>query len=465
LQTNGVTLLSNRMIAASFRAAVDLCWLVPAIHLLEVNRHTTETTFVVASLLIPALYGSLVVHLRPSTSGRNMAMSIFAAIWIGMSWWLHNRGILSEGLFGEAYTYSLLSLVIFGLCVERGLRAASSIDAQAKIPMILYSTSLTTIILLALRYTHHVALLWPVLLLPLCLVGASVASRAHIIAPTVDSRELGWRSRWIIIVALVVVPFAAALLLIGLSTPGFWNMVGAALFRIWSVVAQVIVYAAYPFAYIGYLLYRLLKPLMPEDVDPGEMEPTGPPDMDEFMAPEDPLLGDILTIIVRVLIFAVAAALVVWIIRNLRHTPSREAEAEWKEERSSLWDPDAFNRRIRDLLRGREEAPHQYRTRTERIVRELFREFAKNNAPRTGVRYPPYWTPRVFCMEVIRAARATATVTGEQIRELLWGYETARYGPPVERDDVVRRSEEAMEQLRRVPPERYEEDAQGDGGR
>ncbi len=453
---SGISRLSNRTVAALFRAAVDLCWLVPAVHLLELQLHNTETAFVVASLLVPALYGSVVLHLRPSPSSRDMALFIFAAIWVGMSWWLHNRGILIEGIIGEAFSYALLTLLLFGVSVERGLRSARAIDAQAKIPMIVYSTTLTAIILLALHFTHDYLLVWPVLLLPLCLVGSSVASRAHIIAPSSDARQLGWRSRWIIIAALVIVPFTLALVLIGMSTPGFWTMVGTALFRVWATVSQVIVYIAYPFAYIGYLLYRLIKPLVPEDLDPGEMEPAEPPDMDEFATPEDPLLGGVLTIIMRLLILAIAAGVIVWIMRSLRNVPATDEETQWEEERTSLWDPDEFNQRVRDFLRGREESTPQYRTRTERIVRQLFREFARDSSPRVGVSYPPHWTPRMFCVQVIRSARATTSDTGEWIGQLLQGYETVRYGPPVEREDIVQNCREAGEKLRQSPPERAE---------
>ncbi|MFO8061146.1 MAG: DUF4129 domain-containing protein [Bacillota bacterium] len=458
MQLAGDTPLNNRILTALMRASIDLCWLIPAAHVLGFSlpgdRAIVDGASAAIALYVPAAIAALLWHVA-SASPRRAATGVFcfSLLWTATIWWLHNRDALEAGIFRlftpEYFPYAVISLIYLGVLVYRALAASIRPDAHMITANAVRGCGLTAVMLLVLKYSAGWYPVWPVLLLPLALVGSSVAARAALITPTPSESRLGWRGRWAIITLLVAVPLAATLLLVSLSAPGFWAAVGSALSRAWSLAAEIIVFAVYPFAYLAYLAYNLLARFIPQDGEMPEVEVAEPPDLGELGPAAESPLGAAILIALRIVGALIVAAALIWAFRRLRHPGPPEDDAEYSEERISLWDPGALGRRLRQLVSpgpGSSTTRTPARTATEQRVRQLYRELiltVRGFCPPS-----PFQTPRDFCGRLIERAGFSTAEPVRSIHRLLETYEAVRYGPPREDEHLRRSAEEAMENLR-----------------
>lgn len=464
MQSVGDTPLTNHLVSTVMRAAVDLCWLIPLAYIMSASTDApiNDGSVAAASLFIPALFAAVVWHFRPAASVRSSTLP-FAMLWIGMTWWLQNRAALEYGvmdlIIAGDFPPAALSFVHLSLCVYRGFFAARRPTERMTLSDLLRGTVLTGTSLLILRYTAEWYPVWPVLVLPLALVGSSVSARAYIISPSLDASRLSWQARWAVIAALVIIPFAITLILIGMSSPGFWTAAASVLAGVWKYIAEAITLLAYPFAYGAYLIYRLLLRFIPEDAEAPPVEEPGPPDMDEWQYVDDAPASAVLSIILRILTVLVMLGVVAWVFRALRQPQETPPAEEWEEERVSLWDPDAFRRRLRDIISppGDDAGTPTYRTDTERRIRSWFRELTGLASP--VHRYTSTQTPRVFCGRLVEKAVSLSKRTTSGLFTLLGAYELVRYGPPIEDRRLQEQAEEAMETLR---VERWADHGRGD---
>ncbi len=452
MQSVGDTPLTNHLASTMLRATVDLCWLIPLAYIMSGGPDTpvTDGAVTAASLFIPALFAALVWHLRPAASVRNSTLP-FAVLWIGMTWWLQNRAALEHGLaeliLSGDIAPAALSFIHVSLSVYRGYSSARRPTERMTLGDLLRGTVLTGTALLVLRLSVEWYPVWPVLVLPLALVGSSVSARAYLINPSLDASRLDWRARWAVVAALVIIPFAATLILIGMSSPGFWSAVASVISGVWRYIAEAITLLVYPFAYLAYLLYRLLLRFIPEDAEAPPVDEPGPPELDEWEIVDDAPVAAVLSIILRILTVLVMLGVVAWVFRALRGPQEAPPVEEWEEERVSLWDPDAFRRRLREMISPTADDPETptYRTDTERRIRTWFREFTTLASP--VHRYTSTQTPRVYCRRVAEKAADLSRRATSGLFELLGAYDLVRYGPPVEDDRLQQRAEEAMETL------------------
>ncbi len=459
MQIAGDTPLNNRVVTTLMRASIDLCWLLPASHLMGFSLYgggaMIDAATVIIALYVPALVAAVLWQLGVDSPRRTtLGLILFSSVWIGAIWWLHNRDAFGAGLLqvfqAEHFPLALATLVYLGILVYRAVAASIRPDAHMITANAVRGCGLTALMLLMLKYSAGWYPVWPVLLLPLALVGSSVAARASLITPTASETRLDWRGRWAIIALLVILPLGATLLLVSLSAPGFWAAVGSVLYNAWSVITDIIVFIAYPFVYVIYLLYNLVVRFVPEEGEPQELDLSEPPDMGDYGPVGDSPLAAALLIALRIAGLLIVVGGLIWAFRRLRAPTLEEEDGDYSEERISLWDPEAFARRMRQLLHPGDEAATARapaRTATERKVRALYREMVATARPV----YPstPLQTPRVFCNRLVEKARFLSQVPANQVYRLLHLYEAVRYGAPREDEQMQKDAEEAMSHLRK----------------
>ncbi len=459
MQIAGDTPLNNRIVTTLMRTSIDLCWLLPASYLMGFSLYgegaMIDGATVLIALYVPAIVAAVLWHLGVDSPRRTtLGVICFSSVWIGAIWWLHNREAFDAGLFqvfqAEHFPLALATLIYLGVLVYRAVAASIRPDAHMITANAVRGCGLTALMLLMLKYNADWYPVWPVLLLPLALVGSSVAARASLITPTAGETRLGWRGRWAIIALLVMLPLGATLLLVSLSAPGFWAAVGSALYSAWSVITEIIVFIIYPFVYIIYLAYNLLARFVPEEGETPELDMAGPPDMGEYGPVGESPLAAALLIALRIAGLLIVVGGLIWAFQRLRAPTLEDDDGDYSEERISLWDPEAFGRRIRELLSpGKDPATARVsaRTATEQKVRALYREMVMTAQP--VYRSTPFQTPRVFCNHLVQKARFLSQVTESQIYRLLHLYEAARYGAPREDEQMQKDAEEAMDLLRK----------------
>ncbi|MFO7942231.1 MAG: DUF4129 domain-containing protein [Bacillota bacterium] len=445
----------SALTSALLRALVDACWLVPLRFIIFAtfpeHAPSAPALSVLVVLLVPAVFAVLAEgYSGTPASARLPSAAILLAVWLlsnGSTFWGAREVGPQEVYFGTA------SALYLGMAAYRGLVAGSASGGSRFPRELIRGTLATSLVLLSLHVMELPVPLWPVLLLPTALVAVGVTERSFSTDPTSESAGLHIGGRWIVTGVVALCAIILSLVLTTALSAGFWSGVVSVFGTLWGLVASGIAYLAYPFIYVAFWIFELIRDLL-FDIEPTEgSEAPKMPELPEEVAETATGAGPWATLILQIILAVSVALLIYWLFRSVTRRRERSDPGEWEEVRESLWEPGKLRDILGNLFSENEPPAPAYRTTTERQVRRLY------------LRIPVAVFPlRRESKETVRAflGRLAARVPDleKALADVRSCYEKARYGPPIEDDSLVTVTRGRVEEIVRSWDREIEETGQ-----
>ncbi|MFP4201112.1 MAG: DUF4129 domain-containing protein [Clostridia bacterium] len=357
--------------------------------------------------------------------------------------WFLSNGDLFWGIreiSSETIYAATLSALYLGTAAFRGLAAGTATGGSRFPRELIRGTVATSSVLLSLHVMGFPVPLWPVLLLPTVLIAVGVTERSSSTDPSSRSSGLQVGGRWIVTGVVALSAIILGLVLTSIFSSGFWSEVVSVIGTLWRLVASGIAYLAYPFIYVAFWVFELIRNLL-FDIEAREgFEAPQIPGLPEDVAETATGPGPWATLVLQILLAIGVVLLIYWLFRTVTRRRERSDPGQWEEVRESLWKPGKLREIFGNLFSGDKMPAPSYRTVTERRVRELYLRIPPTVFP---MRRQPEETVRTFL------ARLSTRVPGldEAFSGVRRCYERARYGPPREDDSLVAITRSCVERI------------------